>query len=40
VSDAQAAHLSKDLDEKGSVKRGVQYQLVASSVRVPKLITE
>jgi len=40
VSDAQAAHLSKDLDEKGSVRRGVQYQLVASSVRVPKLITE
>ena len=36
VSDAQAAHLSKDLGEQGSVKRGVQYQLVASSVRVPK----
>ena len=36
VSDAQAAHLSKDLGEKGSVKRGLQYQLVASSVRVPK----
>jgi len=40
VSDAQAAHLSKDLGEQGSVKRGVQYQLIASSVRVPKLIAE
>ncbi len=40
VSDAQAAHLSKDLGEKGSVKRGVQYQLVASSVKVPKLVAE
>lgn len=40
VSDAQASHLSKDLGEKGSVKRGVQYQLVASSVRVPKLVVE
>lgn len=38
VSSAQAAHLSKDLGEKGSVKRGVQYQIVASSVRVPKPI--
>lgn len=36
VSSAQAAHLSKDLGEKGSVKRGVQYQIVASSVRVPR----
>ena len=37
VSEAQATHLSKDLGEQGSVKRGVQYQLVASSVKVPKL---
>ena len=36
VTDAQAAHLSKDLGEKGSVQHGVQYQLVASSVKVPK----
>ncbi len=38
VSEAQATHLSKDLGEQGSVKRGVQYQLVASSVKVPKLL--
>jgi len=37
VTNAQAKHLSKDLDEQGRIKSGVQYQIIASSVRVPKL---
>ncbi len=37
VSEAQAKHLSKDLNEKGRIKQGTQYQIVASSVRVPRM---
>ncbi len=40
VGDAQALHMSKDLGLKGSVTSGVQYQIVASSIRVPKLAAE
>ncbi len=36
VSPKQAEHFSKDLGEKGSVKSGISYEIVASSVRVPK----
>ena len=36
VSPEQAEHFSKDLGEKNSVKSGVTYEIVASSVRVPK----
>ena len=36
VTPKQAKHLSKDLGEKGSVKSGNTYQIVASSVRVAK----
>lgn len=37
VTDAQAKHLSKDLGQPGRVKSGAQYQIIATSVRVPKL---
>jgi len=36
VTDAQAQHLSNDLGQKGRIKGGVQYQIIASSVKVPK----
>ncbi len=36
VSPEQAEHFSKDLGEKGSVRSGVTYEIVASSVRIPK----
>ncbi len=36
INKAQAEHLSKDLGERSSVKPGVQYQIIASSVRVFK----
>ncbi|MFK8032384.1 MAG: DUF4920 domain-containing protein [Gammaproteobacteria bacterium] len=36
VSPEEAKHFSKDLGEKGSVKSGFTYEIVATSVRVPK----
>jgi hypothetical protein len=36
VTEAQAKHLSKDLGQQSVIKSGVQYQIIASSVRVPK----
>ena len=38
VSSAQAKHFSKDIGESGKVKPGKQYEIVASSVRVPKSV--
>jgi len=40
VTNAQAEHLSNDLGQKGRIKSGVQYQIIASSVKVPKLSKE
>ncbi len=40
VTEAQAQHLSNDLGQKGRIKSGVQYQIIASSVKVPKLSKE
>ncbi len=36
ITDVQAKHLSKDLSQPGSIKSGVQYQIIASSVKVFK----
>ena len=39
VSAAQAKHFSKDLGDSGEVKQGKQYEIVATSVRIPRVIS-
>ena len=36
VSEEQAAHMSEDLGEAGAMQAGVVYEIVATSVRVPR----
>ena len=36
ISEDQAEHMSEDLGEEGAMQAGVVYEIVATSVRVPR----